>query len=155
MSEPAQPAFDQSEAIGDLLLHLFGRTDKVLVKKLSKNDRDWARFPNKHQAGPYIPHEQRDGGFFPPLGLKAREAGENEIREVFFSTVWPQLGGEKRNSRLVHYSSKGQETHLTGVPKAAFRDLLPASFLVMGRLILVVFVSLEKDIKYTTIIWRD
>ncbi len=134
MSEPDQPAFDRSDAIADLLLNLFERADKVLVKKLSKNDRDWARFPNKHQAGPYIPHEQRDGGFFPPLELKAREAGAAEIREVFFSTVWPQLGGEKQNSRLVHYSSKGQETHLTRLPNAAFGDLLPASFLVMGRL---------------------
>jgi hypothetical protein len=33
----------------------------------------------------------------------------------------------------VHYTSKGQETHLTRLPKSAFVDLLPASFLIMGR----------------------
>ena len=33
----------------------------------------------------------------------------------------------------MHYTSKGAETHLTGVPRAAFADLSPASFLVMAR----------------------
>ena len=35
---------------------LFEVSDRILIKKLSKNDRDWARFSNKHQAGVYIPH---------------------------------------------------------------------------------------------------
>ncbi|MCY3659420.1 MAG: type II restriction endonuclease [Caldilineaceae bacterium] len=117
----------------ELLSHLFERCDRVLVKKLSNNDRDWARFPNKHQAGVYIPSEQRDSGFFPDLkAMQRRDPTAAEIRERFFATIWPQFGAEKC-SRLVHYTSKGQETHLTRLPKEAFAELLPASFLVMGR----------------------
>lgn len=134
MSAQAELAFEQSGADADLLTRLFDRADRVLIKKLSNNDRDWARYSNKHQAGVYIPHEHRDGGFFPGLEAKKREAGADEIREAFFQTIWPQTGDEERRSRLVHYTSKGQETHLTGLPKEAFAELLPASFLVMGRL---------------------
>lgn len=118
----------------ELISRLFARCDRILVKKLSNNDRDWARFSNKHQAGVYIPHEQRDSGFFPVLDIKVRcNPDDNEIRECFFTTVWPQLGNEEKKTRLVHYTSKGQETHLTGLPKVCFAELLPASFLIVGR----------------------
>jgi len=127
-------AFGQSGTDADLLARLFDRADQVLVKKLSNNDRDWARHKNKHQAGVYIPHEQRDGGFFPALQAKERKEEGAEIREVYFPTVWPQLADEEKLTRLVHYTSKGQETHMTGLPKEAFAELLPASFLVMGRI---------------------
>jgi hypothetical protein len=132
--DQAQFEFDDKGNDAELLTGLLDRSDRILVKKLSNNDRDWARFKNKHQAGVYIPHEQRDSGFFPALGAKARENPEgDEIRERFFTTIWPQSGFEERQSRLVHYTSKGQETHLTRLPKAQFGDLLPASFFVMGR----------------------
>jgi hypothetical protein len=114
-----------------LLLDLLASTKRVLVKKLSNNDRDWARLPNKHQAGVYIPPRERDSGFFPRLETKDR-AGGSEIRETFFSTVWPQVW-ETRRTRLVNYTGKGSETHMTGVPKRAFADLAPASFLVMAE----------------------
>lgn len=133
--DQAQFEFDDKGNDAELLTGLLDRSDRILVKKLSNNDRDWARFKNKHQAGVYIPHEQRDGGFFPALESKAREnPGGDEIRERFLTTIWPQSGFEERLSRLVHYTSKGQETHLTRLPKAQFSDLLPASFFVMGRL---------------------
>jgi hypothetical protein len=128
-------AVGSSGADADLLARLFERSDQVLVKKLSNNDRDWARYTNKHQAGVYIPHEQRDSGFFPALTAKARDAATaKEIREVYFTTVWPQASIAEKRSRLVHYTSKGQETHMTGLPKEAFIELSPASLLVMGRL---------------------
>ncbi len=127
--------FGAQEQDAELLTKLMGRADRVLVKKLANNDRDWARFENKHQAGVYIPHEQRDGGFFPQLDVKKRpDPDAADIREVFLATLWPQAETEKRSSRLVHYTSKGQETHLTRLPKTLFADLLPASFLVMGRI---------------------
>ncbi|MBX3493169.1 MAG: hypothetical protein KF899_09420 [Parvibaculum sp.] len=127
-------AFEQSGTDADLLARVFEKSDQVLVKKLSNNDRDWARFSNKHQAGVYIPHEQRDGGFFPDLAAKHRsDAAADEIREAYFSTTWPQADNEEKQSRLVHYTSKGQETHMTRLPKEVFADLLPASFLIMGR----------------------
>lgn len=135
MTLPANTIPEQSSADADLLISLLERADQVLVKKLSKNDRDWARYDNKHQAGVYIPHEQRDSGFFPSLGLKKRTDGKpDEIWECFFSTTWPQVGESEKKTRLVNYRSKGQETHMTGLPKAAFSELLPASLLVMGRI---------------------
>lgn len=135
-NDQAQFEFDDKGNDAELLTGLLDRSDRILVKKLSNNDRDWARYKNKHQAGVYIPHEQRDGGFFLPLETKAREkADDDEIRQRFFTTVWPQSGFEQRLSRLVHYTSKGQETHLTRLPKEQFSDLLPASFIVMGRML--------------------
>lgn len=135
MSAQTEFAFKQSGADADLLTRLLENADQVLVKKLSNNDRDWARYSNKHQAGVYIPHEERDGGFFPPLELKNRQDGKtDEIWERFFRTDWPQVNDMEKKTRLVNYKSKGQETHMTGLPKAAFSELLPASFLVMGRM---------------------
>lgn len=131
---PPQPdLFDRDDATGAILADLLARAPQVLVKKLSNNDRDWARLANKHQAGVYIPPAQRDGGFFPPLAAKLRaDHGADEIREVFFLTEWPQVNDQRR-TRLVNYTSKGAETHMTGVPRAAFADLGPASWLVMAR----------------------
>lgn len=122
---------DEGESLLPDLLH---RAELVLVKKLSNNDRDWAQLTHKHQGGVYMPPAQRDGGFFPPLVAKEREPGADEIRETFFRTEWPQYGEAKEDTRLVHYTSKGAETHMTRLPKAAFAQLSPASFLVMARL---------------------
>lgn len=124
------------DGLAEILTEFLVRADKVLVKKLSNNDRDWARFSNKHQAGVYIPAEQREGGFFPPLEVKARsDADAAPIREAWFDTLWPQASADKRlkRSRIVHYTSKGPETHMTRLPKECFEQLSPASFLVMGR----------------------
>ena len=126
-------SFDQNDDdVSDLLIPLLEQASHVLVKKLSNNDRDWAKFSNKHQGGVYIPVEQRDGGFFPPLQQKERERNKPAILEAFLRTKWPQTG-DTRETRLVNYTSKGVETHLTGIPKAAFAELSPASFLVMAK----------------------
>ena len=119
-----------------LLTDLLGRAKRVLVKKLSNNDRDWARYANKHQAGVYIPAEQREGGFFPPLEVKPRKDPDSApIREAWFDTFWPQASGDEqaKRTRIVHYTSKGPETHMTRLPKECFEQLSPASFLVMGQ----------------------
>ncbi|MWD26889.1 restriction endonuclease [Aquicoccus sp. SCR17] len=135
MSDLNEFHFSEPANDTDLLLALFEKSDRLFVKKLSNNDRDWARYDNKHQAGVYIPHEHRDGGFFPALKVKERDKPDaDEIRERFFGIVWPQASDEPKKTRLVHYTSKGQETHLTRLPKPLFSDLLPASFLVMGRI---------------------
>ncbi|WP_421760319.1 type II restriction endonuclease [Devosia sp.] len=134
MSQQSEFAFEQSGPDADLLVALIGKADLVFVKKLSNNDRDWARFANKHQAGVYIPHRERDSGFFPELAEKPlRDPDGHTIRETFFRTFWPQVN-EVRETRLVHYTSKGQETHLTRLPQENFSDLLPASFIVIGRI---------------------
>lgn len=125
-----------TNADADHLAKLFDNSDRILIKKLSNNDRDWARLSNKHQAGVYIPYEQRDGGFFKELNIKQRNNDEDsEIRETYFMTIWPQLNRIEKETRLVHYTSKGQETHMTRLPGQVFADLLPASYLVMGRFI--------------------
>jgi hypothetical protein len=129
----SQPNLFTPDDTGEaLLIDLLSRSRRVLVKKLSNNDRDWAQKANKHQAGVYIPPAQRDGGFFPALTTRHRSEASAEIREVFFQTEWPQVGDEKK-TRLVHYTSKGAETHMTGLPKAAFSQLAPASWLVMAE----------------------
>jgi hypothetical protein len=127
--------FEKSDGeTASLLMEVLRRSDQVLVKKLSNNDRDWARYTNKRQAGVYIPSAQRDGGFFPPLKTKDRGVkGGDPIREVYFRTEWPEVQEARDDTHLVNYTSKGEETHMTRLPKAAFRDLSPASFLVMAR----------------------
>lgn len=130
--EPQKDLFTEREP-GILLSRLLDECEALFVKKLSLNDRDWARLPNKHQAGVYVPPRERDGGFFPPLVAKERDDPEaDEIRETFFDIEWLEFD-ETRQARLVHYLSKGQETHMTRLPKPAFRDLAPASLIVMGR----------------------
>jgi hypothetical protein len=133
MSDESDLFQQDADETSGLLIQMLNSAQTVLVKKLSKNDRDWAQLPNKHQGGVYIPVEQRDGGFFPPLQLKDREPGEDDIFEAFFTTEWPQFG-EQKKTRLVNYRSKGEETHMTRVPKAAFSELPPASFLVMEKI---------------------
>lgn len=109
--------------------HIIERSDQVLVKRLSRNDRSWADDPGKHQAGFYVPAAQRESGFFPELRSRHDKP---HIHEVSITTLWPEIR-EECGSRLVHYSNKGPETHLTRIPKSEFQALAPASFLVMGR----------------------
>lgn len=131
-NEPT-PGVDNSDA--SHLSKLMDVSDSILIKKLSNNDRDWAYNPDKHQAGPYIPRKQRDGGFFKRLKPKERgDDNKDPILESFFDTIWPQLDGIKKESRLVNYTSKGPETHLTRLPKQLFAHLLPASYFIMGQI---------------------
>jgi hypothetical protein len=125
---------EQEDAPVDLVASLIDRADRVYVKKLALNDWQWSEDPDKHQGGAYIPKEDRDSGFFPPLNLKKRPEGKPEIREVFVDISWSALGSKySKLARLVNYRSKGEETHLTGVPAAAFSGLAPASFLLISR----------------------
>ena len=134
MSDQGELFASTEEGALSFLADILDAAELVFVKKLSNNDRDWAQQPNKHQAGVYIPPMQRDSGLFPPLEAKFREAGIPEIRETFFCTEWPQFGVTCADTRLVHYTSKGSETHLTRIPKPAFADLAPASFLLIARI---------------------
>jgi|SRR5579872_565378 len=131
IEDDVTPVDQSGNDVSALLVDLLEKAPSLLVKKLSNNDRDWAQLANKHQGGVYIPVEQRDGGFFPKLQLMERKPGEADIFQAWLATEWPQVG-ETRKSRLVNYRSKGEETHLTRVPKTAFADLSPASFLVMA-----------------------
>lgn len=116
----------------DDLISVLDGAEQVYLKKLSLNDWQWSENPRAHQAGVYIPQQDRDGGFFPSLGLKDRQGGGAPIREIWFEIEWPQVALTK-TARLVHYTSKGQETHLTNLVKEPFRAISPASFLVIAR----------------------
>lgn len=48
-------------------------------------------------------------------------------------TFWPATG-EFKTSKMRHFSNKGTEMHLTGVPKEQFAGLTPASLLLGGKL---------------------
>ena len=131
------PLVDDSEAA--LLLDVLHRADLLFVKKLSRNDRAWASDRSTtHQNGVYIPVAERDSGFFPELAKKHRkDPSAALIWTASFRTWWPQLEtwgtAKSGTSNLTNWTSKGEETHLTCLPGAAFRELSPASYLVMGR----------------------
>lgn len=125
--------FSESEEPSGLLEILLDESESLFAKKLSLNDRDWARHSNKHQGGVYVHVEQRDSDFFPRLSKKTREKDDAaEIREAFVDIEWPTVR-ENKTARLVNYRSKKEETHLTRLPKPPFRDAAPASLLIIGK----------------------
>lgn len=107
-----------------------GKSSKLLIKKLSHNDRNWADDPRSHQNGFYIPREIREAGFFPLLVNTNLEKPHIFMAE--FATFWPATG-EFRASAIRHFSNKGTEMHLTRVPKEQFAGLTPASLLIGGK----------------------
>jgi len=118
------------ESEWELIEHWVSRSNKLFLKKLSRNDTSWADDKRKHQAGIYIPRLIRESGYFPPL--LARE-DKPHIFQASCVTFWPQTG-EHRKSGMRHYSNKGPETHLTVIPPELFKGLSPASWLIGGRL---------------------
>jgi hypothetical protein len=121
-----EPGPSEQEAI-TLLSTAIESRQEVFAKILSRNDSSWADDRGKHQAGPYVPSDIRQQ-FFPAL----KQGSKGHIFETFIQTHWPQAQCYKE-SRLVHYSNKGPETHLTGVPKSVFQKLGPASLLVIWK----------------------
>lgn len=107
------------------------KSERVLIKKLSRNDCSWADDPGKHQRGVYIPSEIRDSGFLPRL--ENTNPAKPHILDTRFRTLWPH-SGETRLSALKHYTNKGPETHMTRLPKEEFSSLTPASWLIGGLL---------------------
>ncbi len=119
------------ESSVSLIEELLGKCDKIAVKKLKNNDRKWADGPEfGHQNGPYIPLELREGSFFPKL--ENANPDKPHIFECNVQTCWVRTG-ELKKSRLVNYSNKGSECHLTRVPKPEFAGISPASWFVVGR----------------------
>lgn len=116
-----------------LLDHLYEVSDKVAIKKLSKNDRAWAwRIQEGHQAGFYVPLEFR-GPFFPADSEMARREDKPHIYMEEIRARWPAISDEIFTHHYRRFTNKRTEGHLTVPPKKAFSDLSPASFLVLGR----------------------
>lgn len=114
----------------DLVEHWTSRSDKLFLKKLSRNDTSWADDKGKHQAGFYIPRAIRESGYFPALIVRDDKP---HIFQSDCKTFWPQTG-EHKSSGMRHYSNKGPETHFTVIPHELFKGLSPASWLLGGRL---------------------
>jgi hypothetical protein len=115
-----------------LLSSVLEQAERIYLKRLALNDWQWAENRNAHQAGIYVPVEDRDDTrFFPRLKEKKREEGAS-ILEAFLDITWVELD-KARSARLVNYRSKGQETHLTRLPKECFEGLNPASFLLIAK----------------------
>ena len=112
------------------LLELLLASDRVWIKKLSRNDCSWADNRKKlHQSGFYVPKSIRESGFFPALANV--NTAKAHIFESSIATEWSGSGAQ-RLSRLVHYSNKSSEAHFTRVPAEEFAGLNPASLLVCG-----------------------
>lgn len=121
-----------AESIQQLIVDWIGKSKKILIKKLSRNDCQWAKGQEfGHQNGVYVPVDLGSSSLFPPL-FNINKA-KPHIIETQLQTFWPQ-SGEKKNSRLAHYTNKGSEMHFTGVPKDLFAELSPASLLLGGTL---------------------
>lgn len=108
-----------------------GRSQQILIKKLSRNDCSWADDPGKHQAGFYVPASIQQSGFLPELSNTNPD--KPHILDALYTTFWP-ASGELKESALKHYTNKGTEFHCTRVPKEQFAGLSPASLLVGGKL---------------------
>jgi hypothetical protein len=120
-----------NEISSDEIREWIGKSSKLLIKKLSRNDRSWADNPDNHQSGFYIPQEIREAGFFPPLHNVNRDKPHIFMTEI--GTLWPSTG-QIKISAIRHFSNKGSEMHFTRVPKEQFAGLTPASLLIGGRL---------------------
>lgn len=117
----------------DSLDALYRVSDKIAIKKLSKNDRAWAWTPKEgKQDGVYITQEFRTA-FFPADETVPARADKPHIRELLIPIHWPQCPPHIRDARYVRYTNKGSETHLTRLPAELFAEAGPASYLVMGR----------------------
>jgi len=51
MSSQTEMALEQAAPDAGLLSRMFATADRIMVKKLRNNDRDWAHNHSKHQAG--------------------------------------------------------------------------------------------------------
>ena len=112
---------------------LYSGSDKVAIKKLSKNDRAWAwPEPTNKQAGFYIPLEFR-GKFFPSDQDLQRRPDKPHILQTNIRVRWPGFGNEPKNMVYRRFTNKASEAHFTVPPKEAFANLKPASFIVIGQ----------------------
>lgn len=112
---------------------LYAGADKVAIKKLSKNDRSWAwPQPESHQAGFYVPIEFR-GSFFPADRDLPARADKPHILQTSIRARWPGFREDAKEMTYRRFTNKASEAHFTVPPKAAFANIGPVSFVVLGR----------------------
>lgn len=112
---------------------LYVGADKVAIKKLSKNDRAWAwRNPENKQGGFYVPIEFR-GEFFPSDQELQIRTDIPHILQKIIRARWPGFRADAEEMTYRRFTNKASEAHFTVPPKAAFANIGPASFVVLGR----------------------
>lgn len=112
---------------------LYEGADKVAIKKLSKNDRAWAwPKPENKQVGFYVPIEFR-GDFFPSDQDLQIRTDKPHILQRTIRARWPGFRDEAKEMTYRRFTNKSSEAHFTVPPKAAFANIGPASFVVLGR----------------------
>lgn len=115
------------------LAALYEGSDKVAIKKLSKNDRSWAwPKPESHQAGVYVPQEFR-GSFFPADKDLPARLDKPHILQARIRTRWPGFSDAVTTMEYRRFTNKFSEGHFTVPPKKAFANVGPASFLVLAQ----------------------
>lgn len=119
-------ALDDCEPVNDLI----GRSLKIGIKKLARNDRNWAGNPDNHQNGIYVSGQLQDTDFFPPL---VQRKDKPHIFDRHIRTYWPAVDQWRDDSRLVQYTNKGREYQFTRLWESQFEGLSPASFIVIGK----------------------
>ena len=106
------------------------RSTHLAIKKLARNDCQWADSRDSHQNGAFIPRGLMEANYFPPT---VQRTDKPHIWDVYFDTLWI-ASGERKRSRLARYTLKGGEAQFTGLPKEDFAGLRPASWLLGGIL---------------------
>lgn len=122
---------------------LVPQSQSLFIKKLSRNDTSWTS-GGSNQAGFYVPRPVRESDFLPTL--KADNPAKPHIFHAEVEILWPQTG-EITRSQMRHFSNKGAEAHITRVARSLFKELTPASLLLMGR-----FKASSKDSNYWAVI---
>ena len=96
--------------VSNLLVALLEQASNALVKKLSNNDRDWAQFSNKHQAGVYIPEAARRRFFPAAIDQGARLRRRGDPGNVLHDRVATGWRNTKDAARKLHEQGRGN-TH--------------------------------------------
>ncbi|TWI11986.1 type II restriction endonuclease [Aerolutibacter ruishenii] len=122
---------------------LVPESESLFIKKLSRNDTSWTS-GGSNQAGFYVPRPIRDAEFLPTL--KADNPAKPHIFHAEVGILWPQTG-EITRSQIRHFSNKGAEVHITRVARSLFKELTPASLLLMGR-----FKTSSEDMNYWAVV---
>lgn len=134
--DPGTYFADPIEKTSELIRTLVRNSERVLVKKLANNDRNWAIWDEvlqrykSNQAGVLLPAEVRESGFFPPLSPDSKRPNN---KSVPINVYWPTTGNVYK-SRFIWYSGKGlAENHWTTNPRSEFSELAPASFVLLFK----------------------
>ncbi|AWT13131.1 type II restriction endonuclease [Stenotrophomonas maltophilia] len=122
---------EQNPEQWSLIEALVARSERLFLKKLSRNDASWADEGGGHQSGFYVPRDVRESDFFPEL--RARKDLPH-IYEAVCPSFWPQTGEVREASGIKYYSNKRSECHFTRIPAELFSGLSPASWLLGGAL---------------------